>query len=70
MDSLYLAAKSDLASLKAEVDKLDIDRLIAPPADSSTTSNVADNNVTKKTVYNKLINKVNAIVISGIVLSI
>ena len=70
MDSLYLAAKSDLASLKAEVDKLDIDRLTAPPADSSTTSNVADNNVTKKTVYNKLINKVNAIDISGIVLSI
>ena len=45
-------------------------RLIAPRADSSTTSNVADNNVTKKTVYNKLINKVNAIDISGIVLSI
>ena len=70
MDSLYLAAKSDLASWKDEVDKLDIGRLIAPRADSSTTSNVADNNVTKKTVYNKLINKVNAIDISGIVLSI
>ena len=38
IDTSERAAKSDLASLKAEIDKLDIDKLILVPVDSSTCS--------------------------------
>ena len=56
-----LAAKSDLVSLKADVDKLDIDKLIPVPANLSKLSNVVKNDVVKKTLYDKLIAKVNKI---------
>ena len=56
-----LAAKSDLVSLKADVDKLDIDKLIPVPANLSKLSNVVKNDVVKKTLYDKLITKVNKI---------
>ena len=35
IDTSKLAAKSDLGSLKAEIDKLDIDKLIPVPVDLS-----------------------------------
>ena len=56
-----LAAKSDLASLKAEKDKLDIDKLVPVPVDLSKLSDVAKNDIVKKTVYDKLAAKVNNI---------
>ena len=56
-----LVAKSDLVSLKADVDKLDIDKLIPVPANLSKLSNVVKNDVVKKTLYDKLITKVNKI---------
>ena len=56
-----LAAKSDLVSLKADVDKLDIDKLIPVPANLSKLSNLVKNDVVKKTLYDKLITKVNKI---------
>ena len=37
------ATKSDLASLKAEVDKVDIDKLKAVPAGLGKPNNVVDN---------------------------
>ena len=40
-----LAAKSNLASLKAEIDKLDIDKLIPVPVDLSKLSDVVKNDV-------------------------
>ena len=43
-----IAAKSDLASLKAEVGKLDIDKLVPVPADISKLSDVVKNDVVKK----------------------
>ena len=46
-----LAAKSDLASLKTEVDKIDADKLKTAPVDLSKLSNVVKNEVVKKTVY-------------------
>ena len=61
IDTSNLAAKSDLASLKAETDKIDVDKLKAVPVDLSKLSNVANNDVVKKTVYDKLVAKVNAI---------
>ena len=42
-DISKLAAKSDLASLKPEVDKLDIHKLKTVPIDLSTLSNTVDN---------------------------
>ena len=63
-----LAVKSDLASLKAEIAKLDIDKLMLAPVDLSKLSDTVKNDVVKKTVYDKLIAKVNSIDTSGFVL--
>ena len=63
-----LAAKSDLASLKAEVDKLGIDKSILVPVDLSKLSDVVKNGVVKKTAYDQLIAKVNNIDTSGLFL--
>ena len=68
IDTSEVAAQSDLARLHAEVDKLDIDKLISVPVDLSKLSDVVKNNVVKKTVYDKLVVKVNSIDISGFVL--
>ena len=43
------ALESNLASLKAEVDKLDIDKLVPIPADLSKLSDVIKNDIVKKT---------------------
>ena len=63
-----LAAKSDLVSLTAEVDKIDVDKLKTVPADLSKLSNVLNNDVVKKTVHDKLVSNVNNIDTSGFVL--
>ena len=42
--------KANLANLKTEVDKLDIDKLVPVPVDLSKLSNVIKNEVVKKTV--------------------
>ena len=62
------ALKTNLADLKTEVDKLDIDKLHPLPKDLSKLSNVVKNNVVKKDVYDKLVAKVNNIDTSGFVL--
>ena len=50
------------------MNKIDIGRLKAVPVDLINLSEVAKNEVVKKTVYDKLITKVNNIDTSGIVL--
>ena len=50
-----------MANLKTEVDKLDIDKLVPVPTDLSKLSNVVKNYVVKKTVYDKLVAKVDDI---------
>ena len=62
------AANSDLVSLKADVDKLDIDKLIHVPVDLNKLSDVVLNDVVKKSVYDKLVAKVNNIDTSGFAL--
>ena len=44
--------KTNLAALKSEVDKIDVDKLKATPADLAKLSNVVKNDVVKKTDYN------------------
>ena len=61
VDVSCFALKSNLASLKTEVDKLDIDKLTPVPDDLPKLSNVVKNDVVEKTKYDKLIAKVNVI---------
>ena len=70
IDTSSFALKSNLASLKTEVDKLDIDKLVPVPVDLSKLSDVVKNDVVKKTVYDKLVAKVNSIDTSGFALKL
>ena len=67
-DTSTSALKTNLASLRTEVDKLDIDKLAPVPADVSKLSDVVKNYVVKKTVSDKLVAKVNNIETSDFVL--
>ena len=66
-DTLSFVLKTNLANLKIKVDKLDIDKLVPIPADLSKLSNIVKNDV-KKTVYDKLVAKVDNIDTSDFVL--
>ena len=68
VDTSSFALKTNLANLKTQVDKLDIDKLVPVPTDLIKLSNVVKNDVVKKTVYDKLVAKVNNIDTSGFVL--
>ena len=68
VDTLSFALKTNLASLKTEVDILDIDKLAPVPVDLSKLSDVVKNDVVKKTLYDKLVAKVNNIDTSDFVL--
>ena len=70
VDTLNFELKTNLANLKTEVDKLDIDKLVPIPADMSKLSNVVTNDAVKKTEYNKLVAKVNNIDTSDFVLKL
>ena len=59
IDTSSFVLKSNLASLKTGVDKLDIDKLVPVPVDLSKLSNAVKNEVVKKYVYDKLVAKVN-----------
>ena len=61
IDTSSFALKLNLANLKTEVDKLNIDKLMSVPVDLSNLSNVVKNDVVIKTVYDKLFAKVNSI---------
>ena len=61
VDVNSFALKSNLASLKTEVDELDIDKLVPVPVDLSKLSEVVKNYVVKKTEYRKLVTKVDSI---------
>ena len=61
VDTSNFAVKTNLSSLKAEVDKLDIYKLATVPVDLGKLSNVVKNDAVQKTVYDKLVAKVNNI---------
>ena len=61
VDISSFALKTNLAGVKTEVDKLDIDKLAPVPVDLSKLSDVVKNDVVQKTVYDKLVVKVNNI---------
>ena len=51
VDTSSFALKTNLASLKTEVDKLDINKLAPVPVDLSKLSDVVKNAVVKKDIY-------------------
>ena len=53
VDTSRFALKANLANLKNDVDKLDVDKLVPAPTDLSKLSNVVINDVVKKADYNK-----------------
>ena len=61
MDVSSFALKSNLANLKNEVDKLDIDKLTPVPNDLAKLSNAVKNDVVKQTEYKKLVARVDNI---------
>ena len=61
VDTSSFALKSNLASLKTEVDKLDIDKSVLVPVDLHKLSDAVKNDVVKRTIYDKLVAKVNSI---------
>ena len=67
VDTSKLGGKFDLASLKVEVDKIDVDKLKTVLVDLGKLSNVVNNDVAKKTMY-VLVPKVNNIDTRGFVL--
>ena len=68
IDTSRFALNTNLANLKTEVDKLDIDKSVPIPVDLSKLSDVVKNDVVKKTVYDKLVAKVDNIDTSDSVL--
>ena len=68
VDTSSFARKTNLDNLKTEVDKLNIEKLAPVPVALSKLSDVVKNDVVKKTVYDKLVAKVNIIDTSDFVL--
>ena len=62
-DTSSFALKTNIANLKTEIDKLDIDKLVPVPADLSKLSDVVKTDVVKKDVYNKLVAKIDKILV-------
>ena len=58
VDTSSFALKTNLANLKTEVDKLDIDKLVPVPADLSKLSDVVKNHVIIKNDYNAKMAKI------------
>ena len=52
VDTSSFASKTNLAALKTEVDKIDVDKLKTTPIDSDRLSNLVKNDVVKKADYN------------------
>ena len=54
VDASSFASKTNLASLKTEVDKLDADKLKTVPVDLAKLTNKVANDIVEETVFNKL----------------
>ena len=68
VDYSSFVLKRNLASLKTEVDKLNIDKLVPFTVNLSKLSDAVENDVVEKAVYDKLVENVNNIEATGFVL--
>ena len=60
VDVSSFASKTNLAALKTEVDKIDVDKLKTTPIDLDRLSNLVKNDVVKKTDYNTKVTSIEA----------
>ena len=60
VDVSSFASKTNLAALKTEVDKIDVDQLKTEPVDLAKLSNVVKNDVVKKIDYNTKVTSIEA----------
>ena len=60
VDVSSFASKTNLATLKTEVDKIDTDKLKTAPTDLAKLSNAIENDVVKKTDYNIKVTSIEA----------
>ena len=60
VDVSSFASKTNLAALKTEADKIDIDKLKTTPTDLDRLSNLVKNDVVKKTDYNTKVTSIEA----------
>ena len=60
VDTSSFARKTNLAALKTEVDKIDVDKLKTTPIDLDRLSNLVKNDVVKKTDYNTKVTSMEA----------
>ena len=60
VDVSSYASKTNLAALKTEVGKIDVDKLKTTPTDLAKLSNVVKNDVLKKTDYNNKVTSIEA----------
>ena len=60
VDVSSYASKTNLAALKSQVDKIDVDKLKITPTDWAKLSNVFKNNVVKKTDYSTKVTSIEA----------
>ena len=60
VDVSSFASKTNLAALKAEVDKIDTDKLKTAPTDLAKLTNAIENDVVKKTDYNTKVTSIEA----------
>ena len=68
VDTSSFALKANWANLKTKFDKLDINKLAPVPVDLGKLNDIVKHNVVKKTVYDKLVAKVDNTDISDFVL--
>ena len=61
IDTSKFVKKVDLSNLKSDIDYSDIDKFKTVPVDLSQLSNVEKNHVLKKTIYDELVQKINAV---------
>ena len=60
VDVSSFASKTNLAALKTEVDKIDVDKLKTTPTDLAKLTNAAENDLVKKTDYNTKVTSIEA----------
>ena len=60
VDVNSFASKTNLAALKTEVDKIDVDKLKTAPVDLAKLTNAIENDLVKKTVYNTKVTSIEA----------
>ena len=60
VDVSSFASKTNLASLKTEVDKLDVGKLKTAPVNLAKLTNAVENDLVKKTVYNTKVTSIEA----------